>query len=55
MKYVLFAIGIAGVAFGLGGLWWWALFGMSPEVGLATMLTSLLMSCCLIFGIGESI
>lgn len=36
---VLFAL---CVVFVFGGVWWWALLGMTPEVGGAVMLSALL-------------
>lgn len=34
MKLSTFAL-LLSLAIGLGALWWWALFGMSEEVGAA--------------------
>lgn len=31
---------IAMVVFSVGALWWWALFGMAPEVGMACAATA---------------
>lgn len=41
MRAVLYiCVMVLGVLFGLGALWWWALFGMSVEGGYASVTTA---------------
>lgn len=34
-------ISIVGVVFAVASVWWWALFGVKPDVGTALAVTSL--------------
>lgn len=43
MKRTIGALSIIlAVVFSVGAMWWWALFGMTPEVGMACAATAAL-------------
>lgn len=44
LRVVSAALMVLGVLSGLGALWWWALYGMSANVGLAWIFTALLVA-----------
>ncbi len=51
-KYLKITLGIgtAGFLFGFVGMWWWAIFGMSPNIGEAVIGTSVALLMIGIFG-----
>lgn len=40
---ILIGVTLSGVAFGLVSIWWWALFGMNSDVGVACATTSFIL------------
>ena len=45
MKLLSLALIIAAFALSLAAIWWWALFGMSADVGSAWMFTVFMLAC----------